>query len=352
MKPAFNLPAPTSALFEALKHLEFWLERENAARVIVASSNKKDLHKKNLPDHVRITSRPLRGKRIAIRAARNLHQPNRIQARWPEDQMNENTLPCLLCVSSGQADVFVGNYILHCQPGDFVFIPAGVPKGDYLSNIADENPQRSCDVLYLFPGHLLGEGLECWLSSSRGNKPIERLNPNGALIKNSFVAILFNQLSDEVITGKCPNVTLNIMRTLLLCLQRELNEGRALKPRLTHLNQPVEYDQDPIRYVLSYTDSHLDKPLTIHSVARQVALSPTSFKKLFRQSTGTTFHHHLTTKRIDFAAALLRDTDLKINRVGEHVGLKYFQLSKHFHERYGCSPNEYRKRQIKTDHSN
>jgi len=338
-------------LLEALNSIVFWLTRESAARVIVAIAQEKAVRKQSLPDHVHLTPRPLRGKRVAVRAARNLHQSNRVLARWPEDQMNENTSPCLLCVSNGQADIFVGNYILHCQPGDFILIPAGVPKGDYLSNIADDNPQRACDVLYLFPGHLLGEGLECWLSSSRGGKPIERKTPNGALIKNSFIAALFDQLGDEVIQEQHNEITQNILRTLTLCLQRELREGRALQSHLRSLYQPAERGQDPIRYALSYIDSHFDKPLTIQSVARQVALSPTSFKQRFRQTTDTTFHDYLTVKRIEFAASLLRDTDLKINQIGQHVGLKYFQLAKYFHLKFGCSPNEYRKRQIKTDNS-
>jgi len=338
-------------LLEALKSIEFWLTRENAARVIVATAQEKDLQKQNLPDHVRVTSRPLRGKRVAIRAARNLHQTNRTLARWPKDQMNENTSPCLLCVSSGQADIFVGDYILHCAPGDFVLIPAGVPKGDYLSNIADKNPRRSCDIVYLSPGHLLGKGLECWLSSSRGTQPIERENRNGALVKDSFIAVLFDQLNDEMVNGKDIGIILHIIRTLILCLQRAIHEGRVFKPHLSSLHQPVERGQDPIQYAISYIDSHLDKPLTISLVARQVALSPTSFKKLFRQTTGVTFHDHLTSKRIDFASSLLRDTDLKISRIGEYVGLKYFQLSKYFHHYYGCSPNEYRKCQLKSDHS-
>ena len=341
----------TTPLLEALNSIVFWLTREDTTRVIVAETRKKAMRQQNLPDHVRLTSRPLRGKRVAVRAARNLHQSNRVLARWPEDQMNENTSACLLCVSSGQADIFAGDYILHCSPGDFVFIPAGVPKGDYLSNIADENPQRSCDILYLFPGHLLGEGLECWLSSSRGSKPIERKNPNGALIKNSFMAALFAQLGDEVTQEKHSGITQNILRTLVLCLQREIGEGRTLKSHLRALYQPVERGQDPIPYALSYIDSHIDKPLTVQLVARQVALSPTSFKQRFRQVTGTTFHEYLTAKRIDLATNLLQDTDLKINEICKHIGLKYFQLSKYFHQKFGCSPNDYRKRQIMTDNS-
>ncbi len=327
----------------ALKKLVFTLESENTANVIVATRTENELREQALPSHLKITSRPLRGKRVAMRGVKNFRVSRLKLASWPEDDVDESALPCLLLMLSGQADIVAGDYIMHCRPGDIVLIPAGVPKGNYLSNVLDGNQQRSCRVFWIYPGRLLGEGLECWISYSLGDKLEVNLEHGAALIKNRSLAELFAQLGEEMEHHSKKTIIYYLLLSFMLLLHRELAEGRSFMPDSRRLHLPVEQTSDFASYVQAYIESNLDTHLTVEVMARQLVMSPTSFKQHFRKVMGMTFHQYLTNTRAEFAATLLHDTDLKVESIAEKVGLKYPQFRKLIVATYGCTPGIYRK---------
>ena len=134
-------------LTEALKRLEFWLERDGASRIIVAAPSLQELQHKNPQGLLNATPRKLRGPRRPVRGRRHYHELHVRLANWPNDAMNENVLPFILCVISGQADFRIADYVLHCEVGDWVFVPAGVPKQDGTMPHFESDPTgRHCDV--------------------------------------------------------------------------------------------------------------------------------------------------------------------------------------------------------------
>lgn len=280
-----------------------------------------------------------------MRGVKNFRVSRLKVASWPDDGVDESALPCLLIIVSGQADIVAGDYILHCRPGDIVLIPAGIPKGNSLSNVLDGNEQRTCKVLWVYPGRLLDEGLECWISASQGNRLEVSLREGAALIKNRPLAQLFTQLCEELQKHSKQTIVFYLLLSFVLLLHRDLDTGRGFMPDSRRLHLPVEQTSDFATFVKGYIESNLDTHLTVEVMARQMITSPTSFKQRFKEATGMTFHEYLTNARAEFAATLLKDTDLKVEMIAGKVGLKYSQFRKLIVAKYGCTPGVYRKQQ-------
>ena len=327
-------------LATALKSIAFAMESESKACVTVATRYK---HELKLPDHVGVTSRPLRGRRVAHSGVRNFRTSRVRLAHWPEDGVDESSSPHLMCVINGQADIVAGDYMLHCRPGDFVLLPAGVPKRSFLPYVLSGNLQRNCSVFWFFPGRLLGEGLECWISHSHGNTYKTGLECGAALVKNRSLAHMFTQLCDELQSQMHQAIVYHLLLGFVLLLQRELESGRSYLPDTKRLHRPLERSSHSMEHAKAYIESNLDKHLTIEVLARELAMSPTSFKQRFRAEMNMTFHEYLTRCRAEYATALLTTTELKVEDVAASVGLKYTQFRQLFYEQIGCSPSQYRK---------
>ncbi len=100
---------------------------------------------------------------------------------------------------------------------------------------------------------------------------------------------------------------------------------------------------DPrIRPVLAYIVDHLETELTIDSLASIACLSPTQFKKRFKEAVGCTAIQHIIKKRMEKAKALLTHTDLPIQLIAERVGYNDVSaFSRRFTSHFGLSPKAF-----------
>ena len=90
-------------------------------------------------------------------------------------------------------------------------------------------------------------------------------------------------------------------------------------------------------------DCRYFEPLGVPVLARTAGLSPAHFSREFRRTFGETPHHYLLTRRLERAAALLRNTDRKVADICVSVGLTVWARSRRPSSRYfGCSPTTYR----------
>jgi len=335
-----SLPFFSAPLVAALESIEGWLLHESVARIIAATSRMSELKKSTFPAHVLLKKIPLKGRRVITRNARYFKQTRLLVAHYPDAQMAERAVPILLCVIRGIAKIHVGNYVLQCRPGDFVLIPPMVPKSE-LSYAIDET--SSCEVLHIYPGRLLGEGLECWIAYSQGEDIQTGSRWGAGLFKNGFLAALFDQLAHEIVKSSHSDLACSLVRSLVLFLLQELKEGKALASYPKYFQPPMAREQDPIKHALAYMENHFDAALTIDVMARETALSATNFKLLFRRTTGCSFHQYLTDMRMTFAEKLLRETDSKIQEIAQRTGLSQSRFNRLFHARHACSPGKYRR---------
>jgi len=90
-------------------------------------------------------------------------------------------------------------------------------------------------------------------------------------------------------------------------------------------------------------DARYREPLDVPELARIAHLSPAHFSREFRRAFGETPHQYLQMRRLERAAALLRQTDRSVANICLTVGLKSIgSFTTSFGRMFGMSPAAYR----------
>jgi AraC-like DNA-binding protein len=102
----------------------------------------------------------------------------------------------------------------------------------------------------------------------------------------------------------------------------------------------------PARHLLrarDLADARYFEPLDVDDLARAAGLSKAHFSRAFRDAFGETPHGYLLTRRLERAAALLRQTDRSVAEICLAVGLQSIgSFTTSFGRAYGMSPTAYR----------
>jgi|SRR2546421_9934340 len=90
-------------------------------------------------------------------------------------------------------------------------------------------------------------------------------------------------------------------------------------------------------------DARYFEPLGVEDLARAAGFSRAHFSREFRRTFGEAPHAYLLTRRLERAAALLRDTDRSVAEICFSVGLQSVgSFTTTFTRTYGMSPTAYR----------
>jgi AraC-like DNA-binding protein len=102
----------------------------------------------------------------------------------------------------------------------------------------------------------------------------------------------------------------------------------------------------PARHLLrakDLIDARYREPLDVSTLARAAHLSRAHFSREFRRAFGESPHQYLLTRRLERAAALLRNTDRTVAFVCATVGLRSVgSFTSSFRRVYGVTPTAYR----------
>jgi AraC-like DNA-binding protein len=102
----------------------------------------------------------------------------------------------------------------------------------------------------------------------------------------------------------------------------------------------------PARHLLrakDLVDARYREPLDVRALARAAHLSSAHFSREFRRAFGETPHQYLLTRRLERAAALLRNTDRTVTDICMTVGLRSVgSFTTTFGRVFGVSPTAYR----------
>jgi len=102
----------------------------------------------------------------------------------------------------------------------------------------------------------------------------------------------------------------------------------------------------PERHLLrarDLVDARYAEPLGVDDLARTAGLSRAHFSREFRRTFGESPHGYLLTRRLERAAALLRNTDRSVAEICFSVGLQSVgSFTSSFGRVYGRSPTAYR----------
>jgi AraC-like DNA-binding protein len=104
----------------------------------------------------------------------------------------------------------------------------------------------------------------------------------------------------------------------------------------------------PARHLLrakDLADARYSEPIGVDDMARAAGLSRAHFSREFRRAFGETPRAYLLTRRLERAAALLRNTDHSVADICFSVGLQSVgSFTTSFTRTYGESPTAYRAR--------
>lgn len=107
---------------------------------------------------------------------------------------------------------------------------------------------------------------------------------------------------------------------------------------------PDDPDDDTLAPTLDWAVAHLDLPLTVEELARRALMSPRTFARRFRASTGTTPLQWLLRQRILHAQRLLETTELPVEIIASRCGFgSATALRVHFRRATGTTPLAYRR---------
>jgi AraC-like DNA-binding protein len=102
----------------------------------------------------------------------------------------------------------------------------------------------------------------------------------------------------------------------------------------------------PARHLLrarDLADARYFEPLGVDDLAQAAGLSRAHFSREFRRTFGESPHAYLLTRRLERAAALLRNTDHSVAEICFSVGLQSLgSFTTSFTRTYGRSPTAYR----------
>ena len=111
----------------------------------------------------------------------------------------------------------------------------------------------------------------------------------------------------------------------------------------------VRRRMDRIAAITDYIDQNYQRKLLLEEIAEMNHLTLTHVSHLFKDTLGITFQDYLKEKRFEHALSLFENTDGTILEITVESGFSDERyLTKLFHERMGCSPKEYRKKQSQT----
>lgn len=113
-----------------------------------------------------------------------------------------------------------------------------------------------------------------------------------------------------------------------------------------YIQQPVapSVHGDRLAPLLQWMGEHLHETHTLEALAERAVMSPRTFTRRFRQSTGTTVGQWLQNQRIALAQRLLESSDQSIEAVAIAAGFgSAVSLRQHFSASVGIAPSAYRR---------
>jgi len=267
---------------------------------------------------------------------------------WPERDQESIRWPVLIFVRSGHTEITIGDCIVSCPEGHFLFLPSGVPQpAGLLPHTLEPHEGKNCELWWFRQNGSPGN-VTLSVCYSRGKQHIN--SGHYYIVGEPRVAELFNLFALEL-NERLPHyavASVAILQSFFLLFAREIAAGRYYDCDINPPPKSSTLTISPIEAAVQYIDKNIHQPLTIDIVAQAVFMSRTKFIQEFREHTGQTFREYLTERRLQQAQYWLGQKGYPIQVISRLVGLKHSRFHQLYRQHYGVTPAQYRK-QIKND---
>ena len=250
----------------------------------------------------------------------------------------------LLYVYNGEFLQRISEKEFAMQSGDFCLIPPGVTHA--------LNVQNSSVVLNILIRKKTFQDI--FLNSIRGDNILSTFFLGNIYSKNINDYIIFRTLSDSLLQNTvlslclesitrgpyCAQMMYTELTFLFLQLLRNY-ENSCILPQFQHRKDGLDFS------ILRYMEDHY-QTVTLPEIARHFHYSTQYISHRIKELTGLTFTGYLLRKRMQEAAKLLIESNIRISMVGEAIGYaSHEHFIRSFKQYYHVSPNKYR-----IDHQN
>ena len=87
----------------------------------------------------------------------------------------------------------------------------------------------------------------------------------------------------------------------------------------------------------------MHEDIYFEGISKQFGISSSSLNRMFKESVGTTFTHHLNAMRVDKAKTLLRGSNHSMKKIAEMVGFTNSNsFARTFRKYAGVTPTQYK----------
>lgn len=241
----------------------------------------------------------------------------------------------LTWITEGCGRRFVGDCIETFGAGDLVLIGPGVPHF-WFSDVAAEGGLSRALVIQ-FPGDFPGDAF----------LGLPEMADVGLILQRGARGLFFFGRGVEEACKRLGRMrdlpAFEAVLELLGVLQLlAATRSRPLAgPSYERLSG--ESSQTRIGRLYAFLMEHFREPLTLGRIAAAVGMSPSACSRFFMRATGGGVWDFLTQLRVDHCASLLRGADRGIAEIAFESGFSTLSsFNRHFRERHGRSPREYR----------
>lgn len=251
-----------------------WTTSRFAERLIVA---RPVMREADLPEGVTLSRRRLSGRRTVVKQQR-IHGNQRLFTTvWPDDNLQEITVPKISCVVSGAADYLMSKYSVSCGEGTFQIIPPEMPHqrfGPYLQGSHLHNG-------YCMQAHAYAhsQGVLFWLTSSRNDQHINDEADN-YLLSNRTLAQLLKLAVEEAVANQADSELIcnNYLSAFFALAAREIeNENYVDFGSKEDAHRNVRPTASFTEQVHEYIEANCHTMLKVEDVAKHMFMSNSHF---------------------------------------------------------------------------
>lgn len=253
----------------------------------------------------------------------------------------ENIMVITYCLS-GKIHWYMDNGNQLClRPGDFSLHTMDICT-DSLITVQEENSQSILIYLDLedfsrnIPHELSGTGITGEFLYEKFCKG----NTVTAFSKNETVRNIFLSMLEAPNPLLLAYQKIKVLELLLFLSRLDITPETLL----------TEYNAEQITLIEAIHDSlitNIDRRISIEMLAKQYHINQTTLKNLFKAVYGTSLAAHIRRHKMEYAAKLLKNTELSIAEIASQIG--YDSQSKFtaaFKNCFAALPKEYRKKQL------
>ncbi len=240
----------------------------------------------------------------------------------------------LILFTKGEGASFIGNYVGDFMCGDIFFLGSNLP---HTFQKADKDLFTSAIVVQ-FKEDFWGDGF-MQMPESRQIKHLFDTSMQGLKINERCRALLTPMIHQlEQSTGFTR--VINLCNCLLLIAQQQ-DYTMLSTQSISAFNSK---NKERIDKILQYTIDYFQEPITLHDVAKSVAMSVPAFCNYFRKSTKKTYIDFLNEVRVGYACKQLIDTQNNIASICYDSGFNTLaNFNKQFLKVKRQTPSAYRK---------